>query len=69
MQEKDREKIALFRYGLIAPLLNGQVKNQKEYLEQISAQVHQVPYYGPKEFAPKTIECWLRAKELPQRRF
>ncbi|SES71556.1 DDE-type integrase/transposase/recombinase [Anaerobranca gottschalkii] len=61
MTENDREQIALFRYGLIAPILNGQVEKQKDYLAKISAITHQVPYYGIKEFTPKTIEMWLRA--------
>lgn len=61
MQEKDREKVALFRYGLIAPILNGQVANQKEYLAEIAGKVHQVPHYGPKEFTPKTLAGWLLA--------
>lgn len=61
MQEKDREKVALFRYGLIAPILNGQVANQKEFLAEITGKVHQVPYYGAKEFTPKTLACWLLA--------
>lgn len=61
MQEKDREKVALFRYGLIAPILNGQVANQKEYLAEVAGKVHQVPYYGPKEFTPKTLAGWLLA--------
>jgi hypothetical protein len=56
MTENDREQIALFRYGLIAPILNGQVEIQKDYLAKISAITHQVPYYGIKEFTPKTIE-------------
>lgn len=60
MQEKDRENIALFRYGLIVPLLNGQVESKKDYLSEICSRVHQVPYYGPKEYAPKTVEEWLR---------
>jgi len=60
MTENDREKIALFRYGLIAPILNGQVKNQKEYLQKQAAKTHNVPYYGPRDYVPKTIYFWLR---------
>lgn len=60
MTDNDREKIALFRFGLISPILNGQVINQKEYLAEITAKVHNVPYYGPKEYVPKTIRGWLR---------
>jgi len=61
LTNEDREQIALFRYGLIAPLLNGQVASNQEYLAEICAKVHEVPYYGRKEFTPKTIQCWLRA--------
>lgn len=60
MQEKERESIALFRYGLIAPLLNEQVESKQDYLAEICSRVHQVPYYGPKEYTPKTITEWLR---------
>lgn len=60
MQEKERESVALFRYGLIAPLLNEQVDSKQDYLAEICSRVHQVPYYGPKEYTPKTITEWLR---------
>ncbi|MBE3570820.1 MAG: DDE-type integrase/transposase/recombinase [Bacillales bacterium] len=58
MTEKEREAVALFRYGLIAPLLNGQV-NAKEYLEGLEGKVHSVPYYGERKIAIKTIKEWL----------
>ncbi|WP_227764567.1 Mu transposase C-terminal domain-containing protein [Zhaonella formicivorans] len=61
MDEKEREAVALFRYGLIAPILNGQVTSQKDYLAQIASHPHDVPHYGVKEFAPKTIEFWVKA--------
>lgn len=59
MNNETAEQVALFRYALISPLLNGQVSSRKEYLAQICGKVHDVPHYGPKEFAPKTIEIWL----------
>ncbi|NLJ56087.1 MAG: helix-turn-helix domain-containing protein [Firmicutes bacterium] len=59
IQENNREKIALFRYGLIASLLNGQVTSKQDYLAEICSLVHQVPYYGAKEYRPKTVENWL----------
>ncbi len=59
MDEKLREQVALFRYGLIIPIINGQVKNRKDYFDEITNQVHDVPHYGPKEFTPKTISNWL----------
>lgn len=58
MNEKDREQVALFRYGLIAPLFNGQV-NPKEYLQELEGKVHSVPYYGERKIAIKTIQEWL----------
>lgn len=58
MNEKTREEIALFRYGLIAPLLNGQLES-KEYFQQIEGKVHSVPYYGERKIAAKTIQEWL----------
>jgi transposase InsO family protein len=60
MDEKTREQIALFRYGLIAPIISGQVASQKDYLAQVAGVVHQVPCYGPKEYTAKTIDAWLR---------
>jgi hypothetical protein len=35
MNEKEREQVALFRYGLIAPLLNEQV-DTKQYFEKLA---------------------------------
>ncbi|CAM4026602.1 DDE-type integrase/transposase/recombinase [Paenibacillus alkaliterrae] len=58
MDEGMREKIALFRYGLIAPLLNGQV-DRAAYLAEVSAKKHDVPCYGEKMYAAKTILEWL----------
>lgn len=58
MTEKEREKVALFRYGLIAPLLNEQV-DAKGYFEGLSGKVHSIPYYGERTVAEKTIKEWL----------
>lgn len=58
MNEKQRDEVALFRYGLIAPLLNGQV-GTKQYLEELEGKIHSIPYYGEKRIASKTIQEWL----------
>jgi len=60
MTDNEREQIALFRFRLISPILNGQVENQTEYLAEITAKKHEVPYYGVKEYVPKTVYFWLR---------
>jgi transposase InsO family protein len=58
MTNAEREAVALFRYGLIAPILNKHCDRQA-YLQEICAQKHNVPYYGLKEFSLSTVERWL----------
>lgn len=58
MNEKEREQIALFRFGLIAPLFNGQV-DPKTYLNELEGKIHTIPYYGERTIAVKTIKEWL----------
>jgi len=60
LDDSMRERIALFRYGLIAPLLNNQV-DRNTYLADASSKIHAVPYYGDKRFAAKTIATWFLA--------
>ncbi|MCL6588281.1 MAG: IS481 family transposase, partial [Anoxybacillus sp.] len=57
MDESMRQEIALFRYGLIAPLVNGQV-DPKSYVKEVSTRMHAVPHYGEKRIAAKTILDW-----------
>ncbi|ARK23666.1 IS481 family transposase (plasmid) [Sporosarcina sp. P37] len=59
MNEKTRDEVALFRYGLIAPLVNQQVE-AKSYLQRIEEKVHTIPYYGERRIAAKTVQEWLR---------
>lgn len=59
LTEEQKMEVALFRFGLIAPLLNNQVDDSKAYLEKISSQVHDVPYYGRREYSERTIRRWL----------
>ncbi|MGG2953515.1 IS481 family transposase, partial [Geobacillus stearothermophilus] len=54
MDESMRHDIALFRYGLIAPLVNGQVE-PKAYLNEVGGRVHSIPHQGDKLIAAKTI--------------
>jgi putative transposase len=58
-EQQQKEQIALFRYGIIAPVITGQVRNISEYFRQQASKVHQVPFYGPKEYLPKTFVTWL----------
>jgi len=61
-----KKKVALFRYGLIAPLINNAFSEAtaKEYLEAVCAKSYDVPYYGQKSFAPTTLKTWLRLYRL-----
>lgn len=66
MDEKQRNEMALFRFSLIAPLINGtETGSITDYLERICAREHQVPYQGLREFSPSTVRKWL----LDYRRF
>lgn len=66
MDEKQREQVALFRFSLIAPILNDTIQNKtvKEYLEEICAKKYDTPQGELKEFAPATIKEWLRLYRL-----
>lgn len=60
MDEKTRNELALFRFSLIAPLVNGTVTgNAKDYLERICAKPYQLPGGGFRELSPNTVRRWL----------
>lgn len=56
--EEVRNAIALKRFSLISPILNGQVNNRKDYYAQISSKPVEMPHYGIRKYSPKTIESW-----------
>lgn len=66
MDEELRQKIALFRFSLIAPILNNTFQNKtvKEYLQEICAKKYDSPNGLKKEYAPATIKDWLRLYKL-----
>ena len=60
MDEKTQNEIALFKFSLIAPIINGTVTGStKDYLESICAKAYQVPGRGLKELSPNTVRHWL----------
>lgn len=59
LDEKTRETIALKKFSLIAPVINGQTDNQKEYFAKLALEPIEMPHYGFKHYAPKTIQWWL----------
>lgn len=61
MDENTQQKVALFRYALIAPILN-ETHSQataKEYMASVCGKTYDVPYYGKREFSPDTLKTWL----------
>jgi putative transposase len=60
MDKNTKEKIALFRYGIVAPVVNGNVSNKMEYLRQMAAKEHEVPYWGRKWYKVETFRDWVK---------
>jgi transposase InsO family protein len=60
MDKKVKEKIALFRYGIVAPVVNDSVSNKMEYLRQMAAKEHDVPYWGRKWYKVETLRSWVK---------
>lgn len=58
LDEKARNAIALKRFSLISPVINGQVKSNSAYYAEISSSPIEMPHYGIKNYSPKTIESW-----------
>jgi len=59
LDSEQKMNVALFRFSLIAPLLNNQVEDPNAYLEMVSSKPHDVPHYGRREYSAKTIRLWL----------
>lgn len=59
LDEPKREQIALKKFSLIAPVLNGQVPNQQEYFRKLAAGPVDMPHYGPKHYSVKSFLWWL----------
>lgn len=58
LDETTRNAIALKKFSIISPLLNGQVEHQGEYCAQVTCSSIDMPHYGPKCYSPKTIAAW-----------
>jgi transposase InsO family protein len=59
MDEKTKQAIALKKFSIIGPVLNGQVPNNAEYFRQIASSPIEMPYYGMRNYSYKTLESWL----------
>jgi transposase InsO family protein len=59
MDDKTRNSIALKKFSIISPVLNGQVKNNAEYFRHIASKPIDMPYLGMRNYSYKTLESWL----------
>jgi putative transposase len=62
MDDELRQKMALFKYSLIAPLITETFTqgSAKEYLTDVCSRGYDTPDGKQKEFAPATLKDWLR---------
>ena len=60
MDEDRRKKIALFKYGLIAPVLSGNTGLQMKYFKEAAKKEYDVPYIGLRQYKARTFKSWLR---------
>ena len=58
IDEKTRVAISLKRFSLISPIINGQISNISEYCRDVTRNPIEMPHYGSKNYAPKTINTW-----------
>lgn len=57
---KQDEQIALFKYGIISPVLQDPKCKQKEYFIHKSKKTYSVPGLGERQFKWTTFKKWLR---------
>lgn len=60
MDEDRKKDIALFKYALIAPVLQHNVKFQMQYFREVSQKQYEVPHMGRMRFKAGTLKEWLR---------
>jgi transposase InsO family protein len=59
MEEKQREAIALKKFSIISPVLNGQVAANIDYFRETAAHPIDMPHLGVRKYSVKTFEAWL----------
>lgn len=58
LDEPTRTAIALKKFSIISPILNGQVERLGEYCVRVADSPIDMPHYGMKKYTPKTISIW-----------
>lgn len=59
-EDKKKKDIALFRYAMIAPVIQETVKVQAEYFRDVSKREYNVPHIGKRRFKGATLKGWLK---------
>ena len=57
---KLKEALALFKFGIISPILNDVRQKQKEYFKMAAEKIYHLPGLGEKKFKWTTFKKWLR---------
>lgn len=60
MDKKKDKDIALFRYGLISPVIHESVDMQIDYFRKLEKRFFEVPFIGRKNYKVCTFKDWLR---------
>ena len=60
MEDKKQQDIALFRYRLIAPVLNEDRISKRKYFKRITKKEFDVPHLGKKRYKTGALKSWLR---------
>lgn len=58
LDEKTRTAIALKRFSLISPIINGQAASITAYAAEATKKPIEMPHYGFKNYSPNTISAW-----------
>jgi len=58
LDDATRSAIALKKFSIISPLINGQVTNMGEYCAMAASNPIEMPHYGARTYSPKTISAW-----------
>jgi len=54
-----KQKIAVFRFGIISPVIHGNYKNQSRYFKEMARTEYDVPGIGRVKYKWRTFKRWL----------
>lgn len=57
--DKKEENLALFKYGIIAPVIHMDGAGQGKYFSTLEQKVFDVPHLGPRKYKKATFKTWL----------